>query len=347
MLTEHATMQNAASIKTVQGILAAARHCDVPIEKVMAAIGLDPKWFDDLDGRISHEMLCAMWQEMTRRSGDSCIGLRLPEFSQPQHVFGYAILNSPNLGRALERTGEYVRLVHTGVEITLTIDGNVARFTHDVPASPVPLPVALSQWVMATIVWRFRQATGVDWVPFQVKFQHPQPVDISAYHNLFRAPLAFNHAVDELLLDAELLKLPLLKADPALEAILERNARELLAKLPKSNSFLDSVRWAIHEGLRCGDIGIEAISQRLTYSSRTFQRKLKEAGTSYTDLLDEMRQQLSVYYLQEQSLAVSEIAFLLGFSETSAFHRAFKRWTGISPGEFRLAPAIALNRSES
>ncbi|NJM71599.1 MAG: AraC family transcriptional regulator [Scytonema sp. RU_4_4] len=333
-------MQNAVSIKPVQGILDAARHCHVPIEKVIAAIGLNPNWFDDLDRRISHEMLCAMWQEITRRSGDPCIGLRLPEFSQPLHIFGYAILNSPNLGRALERMGQYVRLVHTGVELTLTIEGNIARFTHDIPGSPVRLPVALSQWVLATIVWRFRQATGKDWVPLQVKFQHPQPTDISAYRNLFRAPLGFNHPVDELVLDAELLKLPLLKADPALEVILDRHVRELLANLPKNNTFLDSVRWAIHEGLRCGDVGMEGISQRLAYSPRTFQRKLKEAGTSYTGLLEEMRQQLSVYYLREQSLAVSEIAFLLGFSENSAFHHAFKRWTGLSPGEFRLSHSI-------
>lgn len=339
-------MQNAVSIKPVQGILVASRHCQVPIEKVIAAIGLDPSWFDDLDRRISHEMLCAMWQEITRRSDAPCIGLRLPEFSQPLHVFGYAILNSPNLGRALERMGQYVRLVHTGVEFTLTVEGTVARLTHDIPASPVPLPAALSQWVLATIVWRFRQATGVDWVPFEVKFQHLQLPDISAYRNLFRAPLAFNHSVDELVLDAELLKLPLLKADPALEVILDRHVQELLAKLPTNNTFLDSVRWAIHEGLRCGDVGMEGISKRLSYSSRTFQRKLKEAGTSYTSLLDEMRQQLSVYYLQEEPFSVSEIAFLLGFSETSAFHRAFKRWTGTSPGEFRLAQAIALDKSE-
>ena len=92
---------------------------------------------------------------------------------------------------------------------------------------------------------------------------------------------------------------------------------------------------------------MEAIAKRLACSPRTFQRKLKQAGTSYTCLLDEMRQQLSVHYLREAPIAVSEIAFLLGFSESSAFHRAFKRWTGISPGEFRLAQAIALNKPDA
>jgi AraC-like DNA-binding protein len=80
---------------------------------------------------------------------------------------------------------------------------------------------------------------------------------------------------------------------------------------------------------------LTAIAQHLGYAPRTLQRKLEEAGTSYHALLDDMRRELSIYYLREAHIAVSEVAFLLGFSETSAFHRAFRRWMGVSPGEFR------------
>lgn len=338
-------MQNAVLIKTVQGVLNAATHCNVSVEKVVAAIGLDPQLFNDPDGRVSHEMFCALWQELIRRSGDPYIGLRLPEFTQREswYVLGYAVLNSPNLGKALERMVQYIPLLHTGVELTLTIEKNVARLTHNIPASPVPVPAVLGQWAIANIVWSFRRATGVEWIPLQVKFQHPQPPDISVYRDQFRAPIFFDHPVDELVLDVEQLKLPLLKADPGLDVILNRHVKELLTRLPKTNTFVDSVYWAISEGLRCGDVGMETIAKRLSYTPRTFQRKLKEAGTSYTDLLDQMRQQLSVHYLREAPLAVNEIAFLVGFSESSAFHRAFKRWTGISPSEFRLQQVIALH----
>ncbi|MFL9457743.1 MULTISPECIES: AraC family transcriptional regulator [Nostocales] len=306
---------------------------------MVAALGLDLNLFNDPDGRISHEMLCTLWQEITRRSGDPYIGLRLPEFTQREswYVFGYAVLNSPNLGRALERMVQYIPLLHMGVELAFVVEDKVARFTHAIPTSPVPVPTVLGQWAVANIVWSFRQATGVNWVPLQVKFQHPHPPDISAYRDFFRAPLEFDCSVDELVLDGELLQLPLLKADPGLDAILNRHVKELIARLPKSNTFVDSVHWAISEGFRCGDVGMEAIAKRLSYTPRTFQRKLKESGTSYTDLLDRMRHQLSVHYLQEAPIAISEIAFLLGFSESSAFHRAFKRWTGTSPSEFRLA----------
>jgi AraC-like DNA-binding protein len=86
---------------------------------------------------------------------------------------------------------------------------------------------------------------------------------------------------------------------------------------------------------RVGDPGLIAIATQLGYAPRTLQRKLQEAGTAYHILLDEMRRELSIYYLREQKIAVSEVAFLLGFSEASAFHRAFRRWMGVSPGEFR------------
>jgi AraC-like DNA-binding protein len=99
------------------------------------------------------------------------------------------------------------------------------------------------------------------------------------------------------------------------------------------------VRQILSQGLRGGDPSLTAIAKQLGYAPRTLQRKLQEAGTSYHTLLDEMRQELSFYYLRDAQIAVSEVAFLLGFSETSAFHRAFKRWTGTSPGEFRLADA--------
>jgi AraC-like DNA-binding protein len=177
--------------------------------------------------------------------------------------------------------------------------------------------------------------TGVDWIPLKVGFQYPQPEDVSAYHRLFRAPLEFEQPINFVIFDAALLDQPFPKANPGLFAVLDRYIIELLKKLPRQENIVDSVRQEISDGLRGGDAGLEAIALRLSIAPRTLQRKLKEAGTSHQELLDEMRRELSIHYLQERQMAVCEVAFLLGFSETSAFHRAFKRWTGTTPGEFR------------
>jgi AraC-like DNA-binding protein len=324
-------------VKFVQGILNAAEKANLKVEALLNAIGLDSSILQDTDARISHEKFNALWREMTQSSGEEAIGLRIAQLVEPAafDVVGYAVSSSPTLGEALSRIERYSRLVHEGEKWTLETNGKVARITYTVLGVHIPLPGALCQCVLASIILFSRRLTGLDVVPLRVGFQHQQPEDVSAYRHLFRAPLEFEQPVNFIILDAALLDQPLLKSDPGLCAVLDRYITQLLAKLPHNETIVDSVRREISEGLRGGDPGLEAIALRLSIAPRTLQRKLKEAGTSQQELLDEMRRELSIHYLQERQMAVYEVAFLLGFSETSAFHRAFKRWTGTTPGEFR------------
>lgn len=318
-------------------ILNAAEKANLERQALLSAIGLDSSILEDTDARISHEAVYTLWREITRRSGDEAIGLRLVQLVEPESldVVGYAAYSSPSLGEALTRFIRYSRLIHEGARWTLETSGNVTRITHSVPGVHIPLHGAICQWVLATVVVNIRRMTGLDFVPLRVGFQHQQPEDISVYRELFRSPLEFGQPVNSVTFDAAWLNQPLLKSDPGLCALLDRYAEELLAKLPRRESLVDSVRQEITIGLRGGDPGLDAIAQKLGVAPRTLQRKLKEEGTSHQELLDEMRRELSIHYLQERQMAVYEVAFLLGFSETSAFHRAFKRWTGTTPGEFR------------
>lgn len=330
-------MQNSVSVKLVQAILEAAAHCGLESNDILAALKLAPSCLEDVDGRISHEQFCALWQAITLRSQTDCIGLQMATAAKPKtwDVLGYAMHSSTNLAEAFERLVRYSRLRHTGAEFTFEVERDVAWITMTIPSTALPPNNAMGEWVGANFVLLSRQLTGLDLVPLQMGFQHPKPEDLSAYHRLFRSPLAFDQPVNEMRLDATLIQRSLAQADPGLSSILDRHAEELLARLPQSESLLDSVNRLMSQGLRGGDPSLTAIAQQLGYAPRTLQRKLEEAGTSYHTLLDEMRRELSIYYLREAQIAVSEVAFLLGFSETSAFHRAFRRWMGVSPGEFR------------
>ncbi|MBW4597326.1 MAG: AraC family transcriptional regulator [Brasilonema angustatum HA4187-MV1] len=330
---------HAVSIKLVQGILSAAlaADSDLEAEQMLAAIGLYPEILKDADVYISHEKFIALWVELVRCSGNPSIGLRMAEFAQPScwDVVGYAVESSPNLNEAMRRIVRSVRVLHEEAEMTFEVKGKVARLTHTVPSFPISPYRANCDWVVAGIFLLIRRITGVDFVPLKVGFQYSLPEDISAYHRLFRAPLKFGQPVNEIAFDSTFLSSPLLKSYPGLGRVLDRYIEDLLAKLPHSESFIDSVRREISIELRGGNLGVEVIAKRLGFVPRTLQRKLKEAGSSYQELLDEMRRSLSIHYLQEQHMAVSEVAFLLGFSEASAFYRAFKRWTGTTPSEFR------------
>lgn len=330
-------MPHTVWIKPVQSLLDAAEKANLKADALLSAIGLDWSILEDNDARISHEKLCALWQEITRTSGEETIGLRLAQLASPApcDVIGYAIDSCRNIGEALSRIGHYSRLIHDGEKWTWETNGKVLKIGVTVPGVHIPTPEANFQWIMANIVLQCRRLTGLDCVPLKVGFQYKQPEDVSPYRRLFRAPLEFEQPVNEIIFDARLLDQPFPSANPGLFAVLDRYIMELLAKLPQKESLVDSVRREISVGLRSGNPGLEAIAFRLGIASRTLQRKLKEAGTSHQELLDEMRHELSIHYLQERQMAVCEVAFLLGFSETSAFHRAFKRWTGSTPGEFR------------
>ena len=117
--------------------------------------------------------------------------------------------------------------------------------------------------------------------------------------------------------------------------MLDRHAEELLAKFPPQHSLVDQVRSIITTELRGGDPSLEHVADKLSLTPRTLQRKLQDLGISHNALLDQMRRQLAMRYLREREMAICEVAYLLGFSESSSFHRAFKRWTGVTPKEFR------------
>jgi AraC-like DNA-binding protein len=178
--------------------------------------------------------------------------------------------------------------------------------------------------------------TGFDWIPREVHFQHRRPDNISEHGRIFQSPVHFGKPGTQLIFDSSFLTMPLVEADLTLGSLLEKQAEELLAKFPREESdFVNQVRQLIRENLSSGETGMEIISRKLGSSSRTLQRKLKEQGASYQKLLEETQSEMSKFYLQQPEIAICEISYLLGFSQSSAFHRAFRRWTGLTPKAFR------------
>jgi AraC-like DNA-binding protein len=180
-----------------------------------------------------------------------------------------------------------------------------------------------------------RQLTGVEWAPLAVHFQHPSPPDQTEYQRIFRAPVHFSQPENSLLVARAVLDLPNRRADPELCRYLQRHADTLLAQYARPATFVDQVRRHVLEGLRQQDVNVARLARQIGVSPRTMHRRLQEHGTSYQTLLDTVRYDLARSYLGERHLAIDEVAFLLGFAETSAFYRAFKRWTGMTPGEYR------------
>jgi AraC-like DNA-binding protein len=325
------------SVRSVRPVVEHARRLGLDADAVLAAAGVDEAVLGDGDARMPHEAALAVWREAVRASRDEAFGIHAAEQIRPGafDVLDYAIRSSATLGEGLERLVRYHRVLHDTAVVRLDVKGPRAVLTHAVPGDPAGLPRHVAEFIVAGWLVVARQATGLELAPLEVRFRHSPPAHLGEHRRVFRAPLRFDDASSGVVLARELLAAPLVKADPGLCAVLERHVRALLARIPGATPLTERVRQLVAQELSAGVPSAAAIARRLHMSPRTLQRRLRDDGINHRALVDALRRELALRYLSERRIAVSEVAFLLGFSEASAFHRAFKRWSGDTPARFR------------
>lgn len=325
-----------ASVLICRAIVGGLQSKGVPPERLLAEVGLTSEELADPHFRVPHDRLLALWRGATRLSGDPSFGLSVGQQAPlgSFDVLDYVIRNCAVLGEAFEAIIRYQRLIHTATGFHLERAEGTARFTQRLVGEFAPMPREACEFVLAALVTRGRRVTGRDWSVRQVSFQHAAPDDTREYQRLFRGPVLFSQPVNELVLDEALLRLPTVGADPGLKEVLERHGVDLLSRLPPAEDFISKVRYEISVGMRGSPPSVDTVARKLGLSRRSLQRRLGEEGTRFQQLVDATRRSIAERQIRERKLALSEIAFLLGFSEASAFHRAFRRWTGLTPSEY-------------
>ena len=325
------------STRSVRPVIERLRSLGIDTEPVLLAAGAEAATLDDPDGRLPHELAIAVWREAAERSGDDTFGIHAAEQIRPGafDVLDYATRSSVTLGEAFERLVRYHRVLHDVAVVRMSVDGDRAELTHSLPEAAGELPRHPAEFIVAAWLVVARQATGNDFAPVEVGFRHRRPADLAEHDRFFRAPIHFNGAANGVVLDRSLLDLPLIRSDPGLCAVLERHLVELIQRMPRATSFSVRVRGAIAKDLSTAAPSAEQAARKLHMSRRTMQRMLAAEGTTFTKLVDTLRRDLATRYLGEPDVAIAEVAFLLGFSEASAFHRAFKRWHGVTPAVHR------------
>jgi AraC-like DNA-binding protein len=321
------------SARLIRPFVRLLRDRGAPIE----SLSLHGASLEDPDTRVPHRLAIALLKFAQLGTGDRAIGLHAAERLEPGDfdVLEYAAMSSSTIGEGIATANRYLRLVHDTADFSLDTDGTTAFWRYRLPAD-LPLPPAAVEYFMAIFVVLGRRYAGRDELPgTAVHFTHPKPYDVGEHERIFRGTLRFDQPENALVLPASVLALPMVKSDPALKTLLERMASEMLERLPKTDSLTSHVRRLLAEQLRGGDPGINHLARKLHTTPRTLRRRLEEAGTTHREILDELRKELAYRYLGERSLATSEVAFLLGYSTASPFHKAFKRWAGLSASEYR------------
>jgi AraC-like DNA-binding protein len=206
--------------------------------------------------------------------------------------------------------------------------------------SAVVLPRAAEDFEVAAIFAAFKARAGesMRW-PLEVRFMHAAPADTSVYTRVFseRTAVRFEQPVAGFVFPLESLLDPVPSADAKLHAVVRKLADRLLEDIPRAESFTSRVRVLLMEGLAGDQASAARVAEALHMSQSTLTRRLEQEGTGFKELREEIRRSMALRYVGETDLALSEIAFLLGFSQTAAFHRAFKRWTDHTPLAYRVA----------
>ena len=298
--------------------------------------GLDPTLMDDPNARYPLHATTHLWQLAVDASGDPTLGLHTSRHVAPTtfHALGLAVMASGSLREVFERIVRYHQVVSDALELHLSRAEDRYCFTLKVPTgSPAPAPEALDAFA-AIYVRTCRNRLGREYAPLAVYLRRAEPADPHPWHKVFRAPVYFAAEEDRLEFSLEDFDSHLDDANPELAEHNETVLKRTLAQL-KPLTWERKVRDAIEEQLPEGEPSAERIAQALHLSLRSLQRHLADEGCRFDTLLNESRENLALLHLRDPQCSLSEVSYLLGFADTSSFSRAFKRWTGMTPGQFR------------
>ena len=310
-------------------------------QTIFDELGITPQLTSDPLQRISNEDVSRLFQASIAATGNPCFGIAVGERMQPGnlHALGFALLASTSLRDFYDRICNYYRVVSQNAEFlqydregaSVLVARNVAQSVCD---------ETQDAWV--TVMVRFlrflyQQDINPLWIelPRQVPVGGDQP-----YLDYFKCPVRFACKEASIAMDSAVMDRPLPGASPDLAQQNDQIVMQYLEQMDR-NDIVNRVRCLIIEELAAGTLTKQGIADKLHMSARNLQLKLAARDTTFQDILDSTRQNLAAGYIEHSHLAITEIAYLLGFSDASNFTRAFRRWHGVSPSEYRAERQIS------
>lgn len=301
---------------------------------LLQQLGISRELLDEPRARIAPEQFTRLIQSLWQALDDEYLGFG-PAPSKPGSfaMMCYAIIHCRNLDKALNRGLLFYGLFADGPQLTLSREGDMCRLSlddsrfrdpdHFLTESQLMVWHRLGSWLIGQRI-QLEQAT----------FSYAKPDHGAEYDLLFPCPLQFSAAQSSLVFHARYLSMPLLQDERTLKHFLERSPADLLSRPDDGDSLSSQLRRLLsRDSARWPDL--EAVAAHLHISPQTLRRHLREEGSSFQELKDQLRRDIAIYHLSRADLSLQQIAEQLGFSEPSAFHRAFKKWTGVTPGAYR------------
>jgi AraC-like DNA-binding protein len=305
-------------------------------DRLLARIPVARESLEERESRIPLTAYYAGLEAAAGELGDPFLGLHYIASIDPSALgaLGFLALASPTVGAALERIFRHHAWLSDGEVFAMEVTAGEARFRY-IPWGPArPAHAQCAEMYAADCFFGLARATGAPIAARSLRFTHSAHGPAAEYLKVLGCEPEFGAARNEWSFSAEVLARPMLGADEALARFLEGQVESAARGFGSAGPVAEQVRRALAESLPEGGLSLAELARRLRLSSRTLQRRLRDEGTSAAQLLDELRRARGEEYLA-MGLPIAEISYLLGFGEASVFHRAWRRWTGETPAEFR------------
>jgi len=283
--------------------------------------------------RIPYEIIAQIGERALALTGDEAFGLHLAsDVSRRDQIDAGLLLAmaSPTVLIALEKVARYQRFWGDGdrTKLVRLSDGVAVRYA--LPGARGSYARHADECAMAEIALGVRALSGRDLAPRVVRFRHARPSSVEEHRALFRCPIEFGAAHTEIELDESACSTPMTHANATFSSIFEHEVARAIARLPAAARVSENVRATVRAALTSGGATLAATARMLRLSPRTLQRQLRAEQTSFADVLDAVRRELAGAYL-DRGLSIPDVAALLGYADVTAFHHAFRRWTGSTP----------------
>ncbi|GAA5315300.1 MAG: AraC family transcriptional regulator [Candidatus Pelagadaptatus aseana] len=330
-------MKPEVSVTITQTLLRAMEAANIEgIDSLLSEFDLTPEFLSNPENRVSFEIQSAIWQHAFSQRGPE-FAITFAETTQIAsfHLIGYIAINSQTIDDALAAAEQFQMAAGQG--------GTLSRENHSTgiaicyrPINPEQVTTAERCLAMlAANIQLGRSLIGADYRPTRVNLTLAEPESADTIERFFQCPVHYSQPQDQMVLDQKLLQQPLPHASVELLNVMKLRAEKVLAGLDSDNTMAGRVAQLISASLLGQEPDKNTIAGQLHISPRTLQRKLANEQTTYQQVLDNTRHQLALDYLSQPELNITDIAYLLGFTEPSAFYRAFKKWQGVTPGNYR------------
>lgn len=322
------------------GIVASIERQRGDVDRIFGHAGIAPEMAGSPTLKLSLSAFCRLFEQSARLTKNDNFGLWFGNQFEPRDLglWGYAAISAPTLGQALETLVELLPLHQESSSMRLFKDNDgLMRLEYRIDAPDITERRQDAELSLGMFLNVIRECLGPHWAPDEVHFEHPRPEGWKEHQRAFSAPVYFSQRSNALLLHPDVLATPMPARDARLMAAMRLCLKQLSDRTDLRAKVTDKIRGVVRARLADGVPTLDSVAHDLRLPLGVVVKELGYEGLSYKELIEQTRKELAISYISQRQLPLSEIAFLLGYSELSAFSRAVRRWTGHSPRDVRVS----------